>query len=253
MMISMITVFGNVALAAPALGAPTVSWAGDEITFAFAAEEAVGLFASLRALQRDDPAAEPAFIDQYILANGDNNIKFPIDAVALKGKVLTVTLASLAGTISGQVAVDVNKSVLQAAYDAAPTNASIYYAPTWVPFAAAYAAAGDVLAAISSQAQVDAALAALQDALDGLLFLVTSLKIDAPAATTVVRGGTYLFEAIAGPTPCFLDLEWKINNPAYAIVNANGTITILNKTGTVQLTAVDKETGISVFIVLRIV
>jgi hypothetical protein len=80
---------------------------------------------------------------------------------------------------------------------------------------------------------------------------VTSLKIDALPTVGVVRGGTYNFKSIINEGAVSEDITWSVNNPAYATVSADGSVTILNKTGTVVLIATS-HSGMSFSIVLRI-
>ena len=82
---------------------------------------------------------------------------------------------------------------------------------------------------------------------------ITSIRIEAPAAMTVLRGNSYDFAAIlnTGATDAFL--EWSINNKAYATVNNSGIVSVLNKTGTAVLTVKDPLGGMSYSIILRIV
>jgi len=256
MMISMVTVFGSVVLAAPVLSDPAATLAGDEVTVTFDAADAAGVWASLRAMN----GTAWVFLDQYLLVDDANALKFPIDDVALKGEVITITVAAAAGagTFVIKLAINVDKSALQAAYDAAPTNEALYYAPTWAIFKAAYDAAGDVLAAVSTQKEVDDALADLLAGIDQLLFKITGIKINAPTATTVARGGSYVFEVVLeAPGAFFVDVDWTIANTAYGVAevvdkDGIGKVTIKTMTGSVQLIATDKVTGLSHFILLRI-
>jgi len=82
---------------------------------------------------------------------------------------------------------------------------------------------------------------------------ITSIQIDAPPTTTVVRGGSYSFRATLNEGALSGGIVWSVSNPLYATVDNNGAVTILNKTGTVILTAKDPDSGLSHSIVLRIV
>jgi len=82
---------------------------------------------------------------------------------------------------------------------------------------------------------------------------VSSIKIDSPAATTVARGVTYDFKAILNEGATGDNIVWSVNNPLYANVNGEGSVSILNRTGSVVLTATDTVSGLSNSIVLRIV
>jgi len=81
---------------------------------------------------------------------------------------------------------------------------------------------------------------------------ITSLVIGAPAATTVVRGATYIFEVTANPGALTDDVVWTVSNTSYATVTNDGKVTISSKTGTVLLTAT-APSGVAHSIVLRIV
>jgi len=80
---------------------------------------------------------------------------------------------------------------------------------------------------------------------------ISSIAIDALALTTVVRGVTYKFDAIINPDALPDGIVWTVSNPAYAIANADGSITVLNRTGTVAITAT-APSGVSHNIILRI-
>lgn len=81
---------------------------------------------------------------------------------------------------------------------------------------------------------------------------ITSLRINASAATAVTRGKTYTFSVILNEGAVDDEVEWTVNNTVYAKVNDDKSITILNKTGTALLIATDPESGISHSIILRI-
>jgi len=82
---------------------------------------------------------------------------------------------------------------------------------------------------------------------------ITSLAIDAPAATAVVRGGTYRFGVKVNENAYTNDLVWTVSNTAFATVNPDKSVTISGKTGTVALTVTDPVSGLSNTIILRIV
>jgi len=82
---------------------------------------------------------------------------------------------------------------------------------------------------------------------------ITSLAIGAPAVTTVVRGSTYNFDADVNEGALTDKIVWTVNNASFAIVNNDNSVTILNKTGTVILTATDPVNGKTNSIILRIV
>jgi len=82
---------------------------------------------------------------------------------------------------------------------------------------------------------------------------VTSIRIDAAAMVTVVRGSTYRFGVVLNDGASDEGVVWSVANPLYAIVNADKSITMLNKTGTVVLTATDPASNLSSIILLRVV
>jgi hypothetical protein len=86
-----------------------------------------------------------------------------------------------------------------------------------------------------------------------MIFTITSLAVNAPALVTIPRGSTCRFEAILNDDAIDEDVVWSIAVPGYAIVNSDGSVTALNKTGTAPLTATDPVSGLSSSIVLRII
>jgi len=82
---------------------------------------------------------------------------------------------------------------------------------------------------------------------------ITSIKIDAAAAITAIRGGVYEFGVILNEGASANGIVWSANNPLYASVDANGKVTILNRAGSVILTATDPESKLSHSIVIRII
>jgi len=82
---------------------------------------------------------------------------------------------------------------------------------------------------------------------------ITFIQINAPVAATVVRGGTYAFGVTLNEGAVDDDIMWSVNNPSYATVSNGRTVNILNRTGTVILTAKDPASSLSHSIVLRIV
>ena len=83
--------------------------------------------------------------------------------------------------------------------------------------------------------------------------IVKSISVDALALTTVVRNQTYKFEVNLNEGAVDDDIVWTVSNPLYAVVKSDGSITILNKTGTVALIATDPFSNLSHSILLRIV
>jgi hypothetical protein len=82
---------------------------------------------------------------------------------------------------------------------------------------------------------------------------ITSIAIDAPTLVTIPRGISHKFEVILNAGAIDDDIVWSVGNLTFATVNADGSINILNKTGTVPLIATDPESGLSSSIILRIV
>jgi len=256
MMISLITAFGGAALAAPVLSGASASLAGDDVTLNVSAAGAAGAFASLRVVLKEDVTTF-VHVDQFILADGDNEIVFPIEAADYKGLVLRITLAAAAadGTIVTYLAVNVDKDILNALIDGAPDE-DLYEHTTWAVYADALAKAIVVRdEPFASQIEVDAAVAELEAGLDQLLFKMTSIVINAPAATTVMRNQSYTFTFTGAPAPVYdAEVVWSVSNITYATVDPlTGVVKVLNKTGTVILTATDPYTGTYTSIVLRIV
>ena len=105
-----------------------------------------------------------------------------------------------------------------------------------------------------TQEEVDATTAALLGAIGGLRIPIVEISIEAPTLTNVVRGQTYAFDCFIGdPSIYGADIAWSVSNETYAAVNEDGTVTILNKTGTVILTGTDTNTGLNNSIVLRVI
>ena len=83
---------------------------------------------------------------------------------------------------------------------------------------------------------------------------ITSIKIDAPAAASVQRGETVSFGVAVTPQNASTEgIIWAVSNPLLATVNADGTVTMLNRTGTVILTVTVQGSNVSHSIVIRIV
>jgi hypothetical protein len=80
---------------------------------------------------------------------------------------------------------------------------------------------------------------------------ITSLKINAASTVSVKRGETYDFTVKLNEGAKDSGIVWSVSNSLYAIAE-KGVVTILNKTGTVILTATDPISGLSNSIVLRI-
>jgi len=89
---------------------------------------------------------------------------------------------------------------------------------------------------------------------------VTSVTItDAQGAAlapsiTVVRNCSYQFDYFVNPDAIPEGVTWSLSSPGYAVIDPDGgLVKMLNKTGTVVLTAKDKLNGVTCIIVLRIV
>jgi len=148
----------------------------------------------------------------------------------------------------------VDKSALIEEIKNAPTLQGGYTDRSWQAMLSAIAAAEAVVEdEDATQAAVDNAQAALIASIKGLRIWITSVAIKAPALVTVVRGATYTFEAEVSEGAFADILDWTVGNTTFATVNADGSVTILNKTGSVILTAKDPDTNISNSIILRIV
>ena len=80
---------------------------------------------------------------------------------------------------------------------------------------------------------------------------VTSLRIDALASVSMKRGTSFNFDVIVNDGALDDDVTWHVSNPLYATVDDSGFVKILNKTGTVILTAT-APSGLSHSIILRI-
>ena len=81
---------------------------------------------------------------------------------------------------------------------------------------------------------------------------ITSLRINAAPTVSVKRGETYKFKLILNEGASANGIIWSVSNPLYASVDAYGNVTILNKAGTVILTATDTVSKLSHSIILRI-
>ena len=81
---------------------------------------------------------------------------------------------------------------------------------------------------------------------------ITMIRIDAFPSIAVSRGNTYTFDLILNEGAIADRILWSVNNPQLAKVTNDGTVTILNRTGTVVLTATDPDSGLNYSIILRI-
>ena len=100
----------------------------------------------------------------------------------------------------------------------------------------------------SNKANAAAAAAAAHE----FVISITSLRINAPASMAVKRGETINPSVVLNEYGFDEGIIWSVNNPLYATVNADKSVTILNRTGTAVLTATDPLTGLCFSIILRI-
>ena len=84
------------------------------------------------------------------------------------------------------------------------------------------------------------------------IITVTSLRVNAPASMAVKRGETITPSVVLNEFAFDDGIVWSVNNPLYAKINPDNTVTILNRTGTAVLTATDTLSGLCYSIVLRI-
>ncbi|MDR0490004.1 MAG: fibronectin type III domain-containing protein [Oscillospiraceae bacterium] len=86
---------------------------------------------------------------------------------------------------------------------------------------------------------------------------ITSLKIgtvdgSAPSMFTASRNSTIQFGTIVNAGALDEGVVWTVSDQSFAVVDANGTVTVLNKMGTVVLMVTDPASGICSAIVIRI-
>jgi len=95
----------------------------------------------------------------------------------------------------------------------------------------------------------------IRDIIDNHLFTpVTSVNIEAAMVQTVLRGMTVNFNGKVNSGSSSETLVWAVSSDAFATVDAaTGSVSILNRVGTVTLTAKCSETNVSTSIVLRII
>ena len=85
-----------------------------------------------------------------------------------------------------------------------------------------------------------------------VITLITSIRIHALSITTVARSQTYRFDLILNEGATDENVEWTIADPSLGYVDADGNVTIFDKTGNVRLTATDPVSGLRHSITLRI-
>jgi hypothetical protein len=82
---------------------------------------------------------------------------------------------------------------------------------------------------------------------------ITSIKIkDVNVTETVARGGIYKFGVILNEGAYDYHIVWTVSDPSFALIDDEGYVYILNKTGTVRLIATDPISGLNHSITLRI-
>jgi hypothetical protein len=81
---------------------------------------------------------------------------------------------------------------------------------------------------------------------------VESLKINSPAMLSVARNSVTALGLIANLDATLESIVWASSDNSFATVDSDGIVTVLNKMGTVVITARDTRTGISHATVLRI-
>jgi len=171
----------------------------------------------------------------------------------------TYVITGIAGNavVTVEFTVPVDKAALAAAIKAAGEIEEKYYtASTWSVFASAFAGATAVnIDRDATQTEVDAAIAALAAAVGGLaekLPMITSIKIDAKVTETVERGRVYSFGVIHEEEVLACNIVWTLSDNSFGLIDDEGRLYILNKTGTVRLIATDTVSGLAHSITLRI-
>ena len=81
---------------------------------------------------------------------------------------------------------------------------------------------------------------------------ITSIKIDTLSITTIARGETRSFPLHLNDGASGKNVVWTIADPSLGYVDADGAVTIFDKTGNVRLTATDPISGLTHSITLRI-
>ena len=273
MLVSMVTVFGSVALAAPVpKDGMTAVCVVDEVTVSFEADDDEG-HASVMVYTKTitDGVESPDYtrlvhIDQTLPAGvveGENSFSFVLDITpygplfSAGGMIVKIIVRTADFERVAYVAVAVDKTALIDLFNAGPRwpDKDKYYGPTWDIYIGALDWAAIVIAdPLASQIVVDAAYDRLEAAIAQLRFLLTAVQVDALALQTVVRNQTYFFDVIPTAPGLFeMNIEWTIN-PLYGYTdNEKGSVTILNRTGTVVLYAEDTYSGIITQITLRII
>jgi len=81
---------------------------------------------------------------------------------------------------------------------------------------------------------------------------ITDIKVEAGVTETVERGGVYNFNVLLNEGAYDYHIVWTVSDPSFVIIDGEGNIYILNKTGTIRLIATDPVSGRSHSITLRI-
>ena len=81
---------------------------------------------------------------------------------------------------------------------------------------------------------------------------ITSIKIDVNVTDTVKRGEVYRYNLILNEDAIDINVVWTVSDPSFALIDDEGNVYILNKTGTVRLIATDPISGLWHSITLRI-
>ncbi len=158
-----------------------------------------------------------------------------IRAVGAGGQSLTVDALSLR-----RQAID-DSALRTLVEQASGLDTDAYSAATWAPFATARDAGAAVLGALSTQAQIDAAAAALNAARDGLASALRSVSV-APGALLVAVGATYDPASVV-VTGTFADGTTRALTAAEYAVSGFETATLGKRTVTVRAEAVLAATG----------
>jgi uncharacterized protein YjdB len=147
----------------------------------------------------------------------------------------------------------VSKAALQAIYEAAKAlrnPANLYTSASWSELQSALTVAKQRLGSASAtQAQVDAALTRLTEAISGLNLTdkrPVSIKLNQSQVRIVAGKSFRVYEGVyfgAGLKASYKgSATWKSSNPRVATVDANGKITA-HKRGKVTITATTNERG----------
>ncbi|WRS28502.1 glycosyl hydrolase 115 family protein [Oscillospiraceae bacterium MB08-C2-2] len=212
-----------------------------------------------RLMEKDTVPVDKTNLNAAIAkASGLTEGEYTAESWAVLANALTAAQGVAADTAATQEAVDsaaqtltqaiealvkavepVDKSALEALIDEAEgLKETDYTAESWAIFANAFAAAKSAAAdATATQEDVNAAVIALQGAMDGLAEVdpgeeipVTALKIT--GSSTVKRNKTAQLTAVITPTNATdKEVVWTSVNPNVAEVDENGLVTATSQTG----------------------